>query len=46
MEPICGRPKGIKINPVDGLLYVADSYMGLLTVNISNGFAENILTGS
>ena len=45
MEPKCGRPKGMKINPVDGLLYVADSYKGLMKMNISNGNKETILTG-
>ena len=46
MEPICGRPKGMKINPFDGLLYVADSYKGLMKINTTNGHTETVLTGS
>lgn len=45
MEPICGRPKGMKINPTDGLLYVVDSYKGLMRVNTSTGVSEVLLTG-
>ena len=45
MEPICGRPKGMKFNPFDGLLYVADSYKGLMKINTTNGHTEIVLTG-
>ena len=45
MEPLCGRPKGMKINPIDGLLYVADSYKGLMTVNLTDGQTAVLLKG-
>ncbi|CAL1546403.1 unnamed protein product [Lymnaea stagnalis] len=36
MEPVCGRPKGIKMNS-KGYLIVADSYKGILEVNVDTG---------
>ncbi|XP_033744810.1 adipocyte plasma membrane-associated protein-like isoform X2 [Pecten maximus] len=43
MEPVCGRPKGLKFNK-DGELLVLDAYFGLLKVNISTGQIEMLLS--
>ncbi|XP_021370256.1 adipocyte plasma membrane-associated protein-like [Mizuhopecten yessoensis] len=43
MEPVCGRPKGLKVNR-DGDLLVLDAYFGLLKVNISTGQIETLLS--
>ncbi|XP_072390728.1 adipocyte plasma membrane-associated protein Hemomucin-like [Diabrotica undecimpunctata] len=34
-ERICGRPLGLKFHK--GLLYVADAYYGILSINVNNG---------
>ncbi|XP_060072783.1 adipocyte plasma membrane-associated protein-like [Ylistrum balloti] len=43
LEPICGRPKGLKMNR-EGDLLVLDAYFGLLKVNVSTGQMEMLLS--
>ncbi|KAH9487896.1 hypothetical protein Btru_067353 [Bulinus truncatus] len=42
MEPICGRPKGMKLNN-EGYLIVADSYKGILKVKLDTGDIEVLI---
>lgn len=41
-EHICGRPLGLRFNKKTGDLYLADAYMGLLSVGPSGGLATPI----
>lgn len=40
LEPWCGRPLGIKFNPVTCDLYIADAYFGLMKVGPNGGPAQ------
>ncbi|KAK0063243.1 adipocyte plasma membrane-associated protein [Biomphalaria pfeifferi] len=42
MEPLCGRPKGMKLDS-EGYLIVADSYKGILKVNVDTGDKQVLL---
>ncbi|XP_072309716.1 adipocyte plasma membrane-associated protein [Eucyclogobius newberryi] len=44
-EPLCGRPHGIRLNR-DGQLIVADSYLGLFSVNPQSGEKTLLLSNS
>ncbi|KAJ0012640.1 hypothetical protein NQD34_016974 [Periophthalmus magnuspinnatus] len=44
-EPLCGRPHGIRLNG-DGELIVADSYLGLFSVNTQSGEKTQLLSNS
>ncbi|XP_020781787.1 adipocyte plasma membrane-associated protein [Boleophthalmus pectinirostris] len=44
-EPLCGRPHGIRLNR-DGQLIVADSYLGLFSVNPQSGEKTLLLPNS
>lgn len=44
-EPLCGRPKGMKLGP-DGKLYVVDSYKGLLRVSLETGNTETLVSNN
>ncbi|CAN0876701.1 Protein STRICTOSIDINE SYNTHASE-LIKE 10 [Linum grandiflorum] len=46
MEPKCGRPLGLKFNPVTCDLYIADAYLGLLVVGPEGGVARKLVTTS
>ena len=46
MEPICGRPLGLKFNPTDCNLYIADAYFGLLVVEQNGGVAKQLATSA
>ncbi|KAL3853839.1 hypothetical protein ACJMK2_017340 [Sinanodonta woodiana] len=41
-EPLCGRPKGMKVGP-DGHLYLVDSYKGLFRINLQNKALETLI---
>ncbi|KAL9265054.1 STRICTOSIDINE SYNTHASE-LIKE 10-like protein [Drosera capensis] len=41
-EHICGRPLGLRFNKKTGDLYIADAYMGLLSVGRDGGLATPI----
>ncbi|KAJ7943251.1 Strictosidine synthase [Quillaja saponaria] len=41
-EAICGRPLGLKFNPVTCNLYIADAYFGILVVGASGGKAQQL----
>ncbi|CAI5958205.1 unnamed protein product [Closterium sp. NIES-65] len=43
MEPICGRPLGLRFHPVTGDLYFADAYFGLHRVGPGGGKAERLV---
>lgn len=43
MEPVCGRPKGMKVGP-DGKLYVVDSYKGLLRLDLKENTLETLVS--
>nr|ASY08091.1 strictosidine synthase [Nothapodytes nimmoniana] len=43
-EHICGRPLGLVFNQKSGDLYIADAYMGLLSVGPNGGLANQIAT--
>ena len=36
-ENVCGRPLGMTVSPLDGLLWVLDATLGLYTVNTTTG---------
>ncbi|CAK7326463.1 unnamed protein product [Dovyalis caffra] len=42
LEPVCGRPLGIKFNPATCDLYIADAYYGLLAVGPNGGVATQL----
>lgn len=42
LEPLCGRPLGIKFNPVTCDLYIADAYFGLMVVGRNGGPAKQL----
>ncbi|KAG5240314.1 protein STRICTOSIDINE SYNTHASE [Salix suchowensis] len=42
LEPVCGRPLGIKFNPATCDLYIADAYYGLLVVGPEGGVATQL----
>lgn len=48
LEPVCGRPKGMKVNTADPThpLIVLDSYRGLLQVDTKTGDAQVLLHSS
>eukprot|EP00250_Pteridium_aquilinum_P008444 c17947_g1_i1 orf=87-1343(-) len=41
-EHICGRPLGLRFNKRTGDLYIADAYLGLLSVGPNGGQAESL----
>ncbi|XP_013399873.1 adipocyte plasma membrane-associated protein [Lingula anatina] len=41
-EPMCGRPKGMKIGP-DGHLYFVDAYQGLMRLNLPSQEMETLV---
>ncbi|CAI6010699.1 unnamed protein product [Closterium sp. NIES-65] len=43
MEPICGRPLGLRFHPVTSDLYFADAYFGLHRVGPGGGKAERLV---
>lgn len=43
LEPVCGRPKGLKFNK-NGDLLVLDAYFGLLKVNVTTGQMEMLMS--
>ncbi|CAI5513167.1 unnamed protein product [Closterium sp. Naga37s-1] len=43
MEPICGRPLGLRFHPTTGDLYFADAYFGLHRVGPGGGKAERLV---
>ncbi|KAF3432248.1 hypothetical protein FNV43_RR26987 [Rhamnella rubrinervis] len=46
LEPICGRPLGLKFNPTDCNMYIADAYFGLLMVGQNGGVAKQLATSA
>ncbi|KAH1120838.1 hypothetical protein J1N35_003998 [Gossypium stocksii] len=44
LEPICGRPLGLKFNPVTCDLYTGDAYFGLLMIGPNGGIAQTIVS--
>ncbi|KAJ8301547.1 hypothetical protein KUTeg_020534 [Tegillarca granosa] len=45
MEPLCGRPKGMKVDK-DGFLIVLDSSKGMLKVNPKTGTIQTVIPTS
>ena len=45
MEPVCGRPKGMKIDR-NGDLLVLDSYKGLYKVNVTTGQKQLLVSSA
>ncbi|KAL9420479.1 hypothetical protein AB3S75_038120 [Citrus x aurantiifolia] len=46
LEPLCGRPLGIKFNPVTCDLYIADAYFGLMVVGPNGGQAQQLASSA
>ncbi|KAK2635930.1 hypothetical protein Ddye_030722 [Dipteronia dyeriana] len=46
MEPICGRPLGLKFNEKTCQLYIADAYFGLLVVGPNGGQALKLVASA
>ncbi|GAY64998.1 hypothetical protein CUMW_237840 [Citrus unshiu] len=46
LEPLCGRPLGIKFNPVTCDLYIADAYFGLMVVGRNGGPAKQLASSA
>ncbi|KAH7516436.1 hypothetical protein FEM48_Zijuj10G0135000 [Ziziphus jujuba var. spinosa] len=46
LEPICGRPLGLKFNPITCELYIADAYFGLQKVGPNGGVAQQLATSA
>lgn len=46
LEPICGRPLGVKFDNVQCELYVADAYFGLMRVPRNGGLAVAVVTAA
>ncbi|MBA0801192.1 hypothetical protein Gohar_011570, partial [Gossypium harknessii] len=46
LEPICGRPLGLKFHIETCYLYIADAYHGLLVVGPYGGVAEKLATSA
>ncbi|KAK8338170.1 hypothetical protein V6Z11_1Z135400 [Gossypium hirsutum] len=46
LEPICGRPLGLKFHIETYHLYIADAYYGLLVVGPYGGVAEKLATSA
>nr|XP_043872431.1 adipocyte plasma membrane-associated protein [Solea senegalensis]XP_043872432.1 adipocyte plasma membrane-associated protein [Solea senegalensis] len=44
-EPLCGRPHGVRLD-ADGQLIVADSYLGLFSVDVKTGAKKLLLSNS
>ncbi|TYI96252.1 hypothetical protein E1A91_D01G058200v1 [Gossypium mustelinum] len=44
LEPICGRPLGLKFNPVTCDLYIGDAYFGLLMIRPNGGTAQTLIS--
>jgi len=42
LEPVCGRPLGLKFNSATCDLYIADAYYGLLVVGPEGGVATQL----
>lgn len=45
-ESICGRPLGIKFNPITCELYIADAYFGLMKTQRTGGPAQQVATSA
>ncbi|MED6153402.1 hypothetical protein PIB30_101553 [Stylosanthes scabra] len=43
MEPMCGRPLGLKFNTATCDLYIADAYFGLVVVGAAGGVAKQLV---
>ncbi|RYR27424.1 hypothetical protein HN51_061044 [Arachis hypogaea] len=43
LEPLCGRPLGLKFNTVTCDLYIADAYFGLVVVGAAGGVAKQLV---
>ncbi|KAJ9560152.1 hypothetical protein OSB04_005312 [Centaurea solstitialis] len=43
--PICGRPLALSFQPITGLLYITDAYLGLLVVGPNGGLATQLVGG-
>ncbi|XP_022718023.1 protein STRICTOSIDINE SYNTHASE-LIKE 10-like [Durio zibethinus] len=46
LEPICGRPLGLKFSKETCDLYIADAYFGLLVVGPNGGVAQTLATSA
>ena len=44
MEPLCGRPLGLRFDKDSGDLYIADAYYGLMVVGPEGGLAKSLTT--
>ncbi|XP_010412433.2 PREDICTED: protein STRICTOSIDINE SYNTHASE-LIKE 10-like [Camelina sativa] len=44
LEPVCGRPLGLRFHKKTGDLYIADAYFGLLIVGPAGGLAKPLVT--
>ncbi|KAL2895883.1 Protein STRICTOSIDINE SYNTHASE-LIKE 10 [Bienertia sinuspersici] len=44
VEHKCGRPLGLRFNEKTGELYIADAYLGLMTVGPKGGLASRVVT--
>ncbi|MBA0849737.1 hypothetical protein Goshw_020121 [Gossypium schwendimanii] len=44
LEPICGRPLGLKFNPVTCDLCIGDAYFGLLMIGPNGGIAQTLVS--
>lgn len=44
MEPLCGRPLGLRFDKDSGDLYIADAYYGLMVVGPEGGLAKPLTT--
>lgn len=43
LEPVCGRPLGLRFHKQTGELWIADAYMGIMKVGPEGGQAEVVL---
>ncbi|CAN1186242.1 Protein STRICTOSIDINE SYNTHASE-LIKE 10, partial [Linum perenne] len=46
LEPKCGRPLGLKFNPITCDLYIADAYFGLMATGPNGGLALKMVSSS
>lgn len=43
MEPVCGRPLGLRFHKKTGELWIADAYLGIMKVGSEGGQAERVV---